>query len=68
MVAWVMKDGKSVGYVSCAVKSEEECQVQREAIELTAARDDVEISYVYIDNGVPDNRKKPMLDILIDDA
>ena len=59
---------KAVGYISCAVKSEEECQEQREAIELSAARDSVEISHFYIDNGVPGNRKKPMLDMLIEDA
>jgi DNA invertase Pin-like site-specific DNA recombinase len=65
----VMKDEKRVvGYISCAVKSEEECQEQREAIELSAARDGVEISHFYIDNGVAGNRKKPMLNMLIEDA
>ncbi len=59
---------KAVGYINCVVKSEEECQEQREAIELSAARDGVEISHFYIDNGVQGNRKKPMLDMLIEDA
>ena len=64
-----MKDEKRVvGYISCAVKSEEECQEQREAIELSATRDGVEISHFYIDNGVSGSGKKPMLDMLIEDA
>ena len=59
---------KAVGYISCAVKSEEECQEQREAIELLAVKDGIEISHFYIDNGVSGSGKKPMLDILIEDA
>jgi DNA invertase Pin-like site-specific DNA recombinase len=65
----VMRDvKKAVGYISCAVKSEEDCQEQRVDIELSAARDGVEISHFYTDNGVSGNSKKPMLDMLIEDA
>ena len=64
-----MKDEKKVvGYISCAVWSEEQCLEQNGVIDLFAARDGVEISYLYLDCGISGNSEKPALEMLIEDA
>lgn len=64
-----MKDEKRVvGYISCAVWSEEQCLEQSGVIDLFAARDGVEISYLYLDCGISGNNKKPALEMLLEDV